>query len=165
MDTLTLVQLRSALWYDVDTGVFYRRKRVPGPNSGVGNVAGGLDSNGYVSIMVEGHRHPAHRLAWLYMTGKWPTKDIDHKNRVRHDNRFNNLREASVSDNTRNTIVRRNNKVGLKGVHYDKCASKWKAQIAYGGKKRHLGLFPTAELGAEFYDLASQLLYGEFHCK
>jgi hypothetical protein len=76
-------------------------------------LAGKINSKGYRLIGVDGRWHKAHRLAWLYMTGSWPREQIDHINLIKNDNRFENLREATQTQNHANTRARRR---GLKGI-------------------------------------------------
>ena len=61
-------------------------------------------------------------------------KIVDHINRLPLDNRIENLREVSIKENNQNVSIHRNNKVGIKGVFYDKSKSMWVAHIYRNGK-------------------------------
>ena len=162
MSDLTVERLRELFDYDRKTGVF-TRKIAPGKRTDlVGTIAGTPMSSGHLSIKIDGRQYLAHRLAWLYVKGEWPRHQVDHRNRVRSDNRFKNLREATNLQNSRNRSRHRSNKSGYVGVHWSERLRKWVAQIRYGGKKKHLGHFDTAELASEFYQLAADLLFGDF---
>lgn len=89
--------------------------------------------------------YSAHRLAWLYMTGSWPTSHIDHINGDRRDNRFCNLREATPAENAQNKSLYSNNTSGYPGVHWDSRAQLWRAQIRVQGRRIHLGRFSTPD--------------------
>lgn len=92
---LTRNRLWAVLNYNPISGLFYWKcKDKLGSHVIIGNVAGGLDEKGYIRIRIDGKKYRAHRLAWLYTFGVWPTLQIDHINRVRDDNRICNLREA-----------------------------------------------------------------------
>lgn len=93
---LTAERLRELLSYDPETGWFtWRVTRSSNGRADAGSRAGALRSDGYRHVTVDQHKYKEHRLAWLYMTGKWPEADLDHKNNTRDDNRFSNLRAAS----------------------------------------------------------------------
>jgi hypothetical protein len=145
----TQEKLKSVLNYDADTGVFHWIvSRSNG--SKAGDIAGSIDSCGYVVIGVFGKVYLAHRLAWLYMIGVWPEDQIDHKNMNRSDNRWENIRIADKTVNGQNIKkARKHNKTGYLGVHVQK--GKFKAQIKVDKKPMHLGYFETAELAHQAY--------------
>lgn len=112
-EQLTQEHLKQHYNYNPLTGEF-RRLIANSNNSCVGELAGYMD-NGYCKISLDGKQYKAHRLAFLYMTGRFP-KYIDHIDRNRSNNRWDNLREATHSENMRNASIRVDNKTGVKGV-------------------------------------------------
>lgn len=136
---LTQEKLKESLNYDIETGIFTWKVLKPGVS--LGEAAGGLSGYGYIKIMVNGTRHMAHRLAWLYVEGYFPENNIDHINRIRNDNRFCNLREVSHRCNMRNREVSKNNKIGVTGVTWNKRAKKYQSNIKIPGEQIYLGLF------------------------
>jgi hypothetical protein len=70
---------------------------------------------------------------------------VDHIDNDRSNNNISNLRWATSIENNRNAIVRKDNKSGVKGVHFDKHANKYKSQITIDGIKIHLGYFTKIE--------------------
>lgn len=118
--------------------------------------------HGYLTVWFRYKGYLAHRLIWALVYGQMPTLPIDHINGVRHDNRLSNLRLATVAQNTVNTGVKPSNKLGLKGVYFNKRAGKYATAIRFAGRRRHLGVFDNAEQAHEFYCLAADLAHGEF---
>lgn len=158
---ITQAELKELMYYDPETGVFVWRvsksKRVK-----VGSVAGTLQNKGYIHIKINGRKYLAHRLAFLYMTGTFPEHQIDHQNGIRADNRWNNLREATNSDNQRNSGKQANNTSGYKGVAWNKQAGKWYAQCGVNGKDYHIGSFTTANEAHAAYCAFAAKYHGEF---
>lgn len=158
MKVLSVDVLKENLHYEPTTGIFTWIKRHSGTK--IGSIAGGLDKNGYIRISINASRYQAHRLAWLYMTGTMPTDLIDHKNGVKSDNWFDNLRESSHQQNMHNQInPTKGSRVGLLGVSFDKSSNKFMSQIVVNGKNKHLGRFVAAEEAHEAYLKAKK----EFH--
>nr|WP_274383193.1 HNH endonuclease [Cupriavidus gilardii] len=123
-------------------------------------VAGSPDKGGYLQIFFAGKNHKAHRLAWLYMTGSWPSSNIDHINGVPWDNRWANLRDTPQSVNAQNLRrPRRDNKTGFLGVSPDRRRGGFIAQISANGRCRYLGRFPTPELAHQAYVQAKRQLH------
>lgn len=141
MKRITAERLRELLDYSPESGEF-RWRQSAGGWIVAGNEAGTLDiSSGYLRMIVDGHRDYAHRLAWLYVHGEHPPAEIDHKNGDRSDNRIENLRLASRSENGRNLSRKRNNTSGVPGVSWDRRRSRWVAYVNPNGRKVSLGSF------------------------
>lgn len=94
----TAEEAREFLSYDPETGILRQKKRRSWRHR-VGDIAGMIENDGYRRIGFFGRKYSAHRLAFLIMTGRWPTLFIDHKNRDRSDNRWANLIEVTQSQN------------------------------------------------------------------
>jgi HNH endonuclease/AP2 domain len=150
--------LMVALSYDDKTGKFQWNRRVT-KKSKTGS-AGAIDSDGYRVIRIDRRNYKAHRLAWFYHYGVWPSSLIDHENGDRDDNRISNLREANVNQNVHNSKKPINNTSGFKGVSL--AYGRWQARIAVGRKRISLGCFSTASEAALAYEKAAQKYHGEF---
>ena len=157
---ITHDRLRELLDYDPETGVF--RWKVARSGMHPGDVAGTPSARGYINIGVSRTRAGAHRLAWFYVHGVWPSKGIDHINGNCADNRIVNLREANQVENLQNSGRRRNNKSGYKGVSWHSKNRKWVAWIAANVTHIYLGRFDNIEDAADAYRRAADQLHGEF---
>ena len=143
MSNIDCNQLKEILEYQPETGLFFWKKGIQGIIKG--SKAGHLSKDGYVDIRIKKRLYPAHRLAWLMMTGNWPDNFIDHINRIKSDNRFVNLREATKAENAQNTDLPSNNTSGYKGVVWHKPNKNWCAQIFINKKHIHLGSFENLQ--------------------
>jgi HNH endonuclease len=152
---LTATRLREILHYNPDTGLFTRLVSLM-PRWHIGEVAGSIRKIGniaYVLIKVDGKLFLAHRLAWLYMTGKWPEKDIDHKDGDGGNNRWANLRDVSKTINLQNTHKTPAGKKysALFGAHWCKKRRRWKSSIRVNGKNVYIGWFDTDVEASQAY--------------
>lgn len=141
MSSLTATRLRELVEYSPETGEFIWKVST-GPRSQAGGRAGTYKKGHRSQIRVDGVIYKSHRLAWLYMTGEWPTDQVDHEDGDPSNNRWSNLRSASNTVNNRNKTLNYNNKTGISGVCIDpsKRRPTWCAYIK-DGKKIHLGSF------------------------
>ena len=115
----------------------------------------GTKSKGYVYIVINKKKYLAHRLAFFYMTGSFPEKEVDHKDGNKDNNAWNNLREATPRQNMANRLASKRSKTGVKGVSFNQS----------GGYQVHisLGCYKTLEEAKAVYDEAAKKLHGEFH--
>ena len=132
-DLISIVDLKRSLKYDPITGDFTWIIKKPGLR--IGDIAGSVSTKrGYSikSIMVDGKSYVAARLAWYYMTDKWPENQIDHINHNSTDNRWENLRQVTNQENARNRKPQKKNKSGMAGVV--KVKGRWVSTIGIDGK-------------------------------
>lgn len=120
---ITLDELKQRFDYDPDTGLFIYK--IPVMFMKIGDVAGTKNTNGHIQIMINEQFYLAHNLACLWMTGEYPDGYIvDHKDRDYDNNKWLNLRKATLSQNMGNTKLYSSNSTGLKGVHWYLKAAK-----------------------------------------
>lgn len=146
---LSPARLREILSYDANTGIFTRlihgRGRRPS-----GHGAGGDNGVGYTVIQVDGCQYRAHRLAFLYMLGRWPLAEVDHIDGARSNNAWSNLRDVTNTENTHNQrSAHRNNQIGILGVK--RSGNKFTSAIGLNGVQKHLGTFNTADEAHQAY--------------
>jgi hypothetical protein len=121
----------------------------------------GCEKDGYIWVKVNGQRYSAHRLIFFMQHGYCP-EYIDHIDGNGLNNRIENLRPATLSQNKANQRVYGNNVSGVKGVYWCHPKKAWVAQIAFNKRRRTLGTFSTKELAAEFVALVRDELHGQF---
>jgi hypothetical protein len=136
---LSMARVRELLDYNAETGAFVWR--VARGYNRPGDPAGTINDAGYLTIEIDGKRHRAHRLAWLYVHGSLPPDKIDHQNHARADNRMTNLRLATHLQNCTNLSLRSDNSSGAHGVTWHKPTGKWMAKIRVNKRQIYIGLY------------------------
>lgn len=137
---LDLNELRNLLNYNPETGIL--SWRIDRNVIKAGEPIGSLHHSGYLVFKFKKRQYLVHRIIWFGMTGKWPDDQIDHIDTIKTNNKWNNLREASHTENQRNkNINKANNTSGYKGVTWHKKRQKWRADIKVNGKSLTIGSF------------------------
>lgn len=149
---LTAERLRELFSYNPETGLFTRLVQTSS-NAKVGSVAGSLNK-GYILLWVDKMRFFGHRLAWLYVYGRFPSAQLDHINGIGHDNRIVNLRECIHYENLQNLPSRKHSTSGFVGASFHKQTGKWQSKIRLNGKHIYLGLFTSPEDAHNAYVVA-----------
>ena len=124
-----------------------------------GQPAGHRRWNGYIIVGFKGKPTPAHRIIWLILKGTWE-KQLDHINRIRDDNRIENLRPCTASQNQMNRSMVMPTLSGHRGVGFKK--GKWVARIMLNGKKYWLGRHVKKQDAINAYLKKRKELFGEF---
>ena len=112
--------------YNPETGDLTRLVNVS--NTKAGDLIRSIDGMGYFRLSCNGHSYLAHRVIWLMVYGEFPLDQIDHINGIKKDNRIDNLRDVSRSENGRNSKKSIKNTSGFIGVQYDKRRNNWYAR-------------------------------------
>lgn len=152
-------ELINTFSYDPETGRFTRLV-------GNGNIAAGVrgDSKGkggYRRLIMNRNHFQAHRVAWWMRHGYWPKGVIDHINRDPSDNRIENLRDVTMSENSINRVRNKENGLPM-GVSFEPHGSKFAARIYKDGKQYRLGMFENEHLAYAAYVGAARVLFGDF---
>lgn len=161
VENITQERLMHLLHYDPTTGRFTWMQPLS-KKTRRGDPAGFQTGDGYWAVRIDGHTYRAHRLAVLYMTGQLPPNDVDHRNRSRQANEWENLRKATRQENTSNRSVYKWSKTGVAGVTWDKAREKWSARIKAGGKGHTLGRFDNFDDAVKARREAEIRFFGEF---
>lgn len=111
-----------------------------------GKPAGSLSKGmGYIDLTIDNIHCRAHTVVFVLVKGYWPENEVDHRNRVRNDNRPRNLREATKAQQRQNAGRRSDNTSGAVGVTWDQRRQVWIAQIQLSGKHYSAGQHATRE--------------------
>lgn len=157
---LTQARLKELLHYAPETGRFTWLRWGRGC-SDAQREAGTINLEGYRRIQLDGEFYQASHLAWLYMTGAHPIRQIDHRDRDESNDRWENLRAATQTQNKANSGVYRNNGLGIKGVRLHR-NGQFEARIRSNGKLIYLGCFRTIDEAKAAYDSAATREFGQF---
>lgn len=160
-DRISAQRVRELLDYEPLTGLFTRRVATGGRyGAAVGAVAGTVNDGGYILISLESLQYRAHRLAWLYMTGAWPSHEVDHRDGDRANNAWDNLRDVTGVVNLQNKRhAQSNSKTGLLGASWNARDERFVARIKVEGRYKSLGGFDTAEAAHAAYLSAKRALH------
>jgi hypothetical protein len=159
---ITQAELKELVKYNPKTGVFTLAKHRNGTTRKIGDAIGSVRKNGYLEAGINGKVYYLHRLAYLYMVGEMPKEKIDHKNRNKLDNSWDNLRCVTHQENMENDVLpRKHGSLGYRGVYRYK--DKFRAKINHKGKQIHLGAFVTVEEASQAYLKAKPLIHKNFH--
>lgn len=159
MNGFTQEKLKEYVYYNQETGAFTWIKS-PTNSVNIGDTLGNKTNTGYMEAHILGKKVLQHRLAFFYMTGRWPAHQIDHKNMVRDDNRWVNLREATNGQNTYNRLA--SNRLGVKNVYYHPQSKKYNVKMIINGKTISFGYYDDVELAGLVAREARDKYLGEF---
>ncbi len=126
-----------------------------------GDEAGYVDVAGYRACKHKGFKLKCHRVIFYYVN-QWLPAQLDHINRVKDDNRIDNLRATTASLNARNIGVRKTSKSGITGVFFNKVRNTYQAQITVNCKQLHLGNHKTIESATQARKEAELKYFGEY---
>jgi hypothetical protein len=138
----TFEQLNDWFSYEPETGIFRWKRSGRGGKAVAGEISGRLSLK-YWCLKIEQTEYRGHRVAWLLMTGAWPVDQIDHRDEVKSNNRWSNLRAATNKQNHENIRTYAHNTSGLRGVRYEEKRGHWYAYITHHQRMRNLGHHPT----------------------
>ncbi len=158
---LTFSEANTLFSYDPETGIVTRK--ISRSNAvRIGSVVGSLHHDGYLTVWVGDRSYMLHRVIWLMQTGEWPPHELDHKNGCRAENRWDNLRCATKTQNMHNRKTPNNNKSGVMGVYWYARIGKWRAQINVNGTNIRLLDTDSKEEAIVWRNAFAELAHGEF---
>lgn len=154
---LPISVLREHIRYDAETGSLIRIK-APRHKQSLGKKCDTLQPNGYLAVWLKNKKIMAHRVCWALHYGSWPKGQIDHVNGVRHDNRIENLRDSTPSQNGQNQSITARCVSGFKGAR-PKPSGRYEAQIGHQGRRIYIGTYDTPQEAHAAYLTAKSKLH------
>jgi len=146
--------------FDYKDGTLYW-KNPSAPRIKKGQVAGRLGIRGYVETNINYKKYKNHRIIFLMFNGYLP-EIVDHIDGNRLNNRIENLRAATMSQNLHNAKLSKANKSGIKGVSWEKDRNTWKVQIGVNGTTKRIGGIKSLELAELVAQELRQIHHGEY---
>lgn len=141
--------------------IFWKMK--PAKQIEIGSRAGGIHVSGYRRVRVSGKKVGEHTVIYMMFKGSIPEgMCIDHIDNNPLNNKIENLRLATKSQNALNSKTRVTNKTGVKGICWKPRDNRWVAQIQKDGKKIHIGNFRDLDSAKDAYKKTAIELHGEF---
>lgn len=157
---LTHAEVLEILSYNPERGTFHWKK--DGRHRRAGDRAGSFGKEGYYQVKIQYRNYRAGRLAWFYMTGKWPKDQIDHINGVKDDDRWCNLREATRYQNSWNRKSYKGKELPYKGVWTSPYTGEYWVSLMVNGKSIKRGPFRDPQIAHEAYKVLAVEHHGEF---
>lgn len=147
------------IFYYENGNLYWKVKK--GANALEGKKAGSYSNTGYFNVVVNNVKYRLHRVIFMWHYGFLP-KEVDHINGDKLDNRIENLRAATKSQNLRNMKIKKTNTSGYKNVSWRKDINKWEVHLMAFGKNKFIGYFKDLELAGLVAQMAREKYHGEF---
>ncbi len=152
-------EIREFLVYDKGKLLWSQK---PSIRINVGSEAGHVTAKGYLKVRFRGKGYLSHRVVWFLKKNEQPPKLLDHINNIKTDNRIENLRAATDTQNQHNCKLSSANKSGVKGVHWNKRKSKWQVRVMVAGVNKHIGYYTTLGAAEVAAQQARENLHGSY---
>jgi len=147
--------------FEYRNGVLYWKINKPYSKYKAGDKAGRTVRNGYIQVCIDGNRLLAQQIIFKMFNGYIPNI-IDHINGNVADNRVENLRSVTQSQNCYNSKISTRNKSGVKNVCWVKASNKWHVQVSLNKKQQSFGFFESLELADLVATEARNKYHGEY---
>lgn len=162
MNKPTIDRLHDVFEYRNGALIWKKKPHPSAHRAKVGTEAGRTKTNKYDDIQLDKVRLKAHHIVWAMHMGEYPSMQVDHINRNKLDNRIENLRLATPSNNAANCSCVKERTSKYLGVSWKEANKAWVAQISKNYKRKHLGLFDSEVDAAIAYNKAAVEIHGEF---
>lgn len=165
---ISIDRVKELLQYEAETGnLIWKEDIFCGRGKGrpvvrKGDIAGYLNPQGYLEVGIDSYIYKGHTLSFVINHGRWPVARLDHRDQNKSNNRIDNLREVTATENSQNchqpneTPKRTSSS---RGVYWDKSTGFWRAKITANKKTLYLGSFRSEEEAAKVYVEAKNKLH------
>ena len=160
MTELKLEVVNKLFRYDKETGDLVRKISVR-KGAEAGQIVGTDDGHGYLKTSIKGVKYFNHRIIFLMHNGYLPPF-LDHIDTNKRNNRIENLRAATITQNNHNQGRRKTNTSGVKGVRWKATHNMWSTSVTLNGKRKHVGHFRTVPEAEVAVRKAREQLHGAF---
>jgi hypothetical protein len=126
----------------------------------VGSIAGSVSTAGYIQIALNNKDFYGHRISWAFNKGLPLPDYIDHINGNSQDNRIENLRSVTMSQNLANSKTYSSNKLGVRGVRRN-AKGRYVASMTHNQKYIHIGIYSTLDAAIKARQEKAEEIYGE----
>lgn len=161
MKEISISLLRDYFNYDPASGEI-RWKKSPHHKVKAGDIAGFIEPRGYRVLQFKKTLWKGHRIALALMNNEFPNGEVDHIDGNPSNNRFENLRVVDKSQNQMNRAVSKNNRSGIKGVHFCESKQKWVSRISVGKNRIHIGGFNSFDEAIQKRKQFEDEFYGQY---
>ena len=146
-------------FYVREDGLYWKKQ--PNQRIKINSKSGYSRLDGYKKVSIKRKTYYEHQLIFFYHHGYFP-KEIDHVNGNPSDNRIENLREVTHSQNLANSQKKKKGSSKFKGVCWIKPDKIWMASITVNKQHIHLGRFKTEKEAAIAYNKKADELFNKF---
>jgi len=157
---MTLTQEEAHRLFEYKDGELYW-KNCTSPAVKNGSKAGHSNSYGYWRIETKFGSLAAHRVVFLMHHGYMP-KVVDHIDGNKLNNKIENLRAATYTENSYNSCISKRNTSGAKNIRWREDQRKWRVQLTVQGKNVNIGQFADFEFAELVAQEARSLFHGQF---
>ena len=144
-----------------DGELYWKNKTSPFVNIVINQKAGCVSKDGYKKIAINKKSYGTHRIIFMMFNGYMPDQ-VDHKDNNPANNKIENLREATISQNMQNAVISKRNKSGIKGVNFHKASKQWIVRLSINNVRKYFGTYNDIDYAKFVADAMRYKYHGKF---
>ena len=157
---MSITQADVLEFFQYEDGKLFWKKRSAN-RTVVGSQISFVENTGYIRVRFKGKHYGIHQIIFLMHYGYIP-EHVDHVDGEKLNNKIENLRAATKSENALNKKVRCDSASGIKNVHWYEPLKKWRVAVSINKKRKHIGYFDDLELAELVSIEAREKFHGAF---